>query len=248
VTNKKQENIHMKAFLIAVISFLVLNVSSMAQQGNFISLKQRTEILENKKKISNEVDLYFDKSKQMLTKYYHTSPEFVMVVNSLGEIKNYYPATNQVDYKQISELSSKRNLIYYFANNLTEQLGLADDGFQLSSNTYENQYYVAFWKAPSILKGIETVKMVYDNGLPIYSEYLANKKKILKKIYYTNYKDYTQFRLPLKIIEISYLPSGDSIVNRTIFSDVKVATTANDKYFSFKIPEDAKPFGSAKSK
>jgi hypothetical protein len=238
----------MKTSLIVVFVFLVLSVSAMAQQGNYISLKQQTEILENKKKISNVVDLYFDKNKQMLTKYYHTSPEFIMVVNSLGEIKNYYPGTNQVDYKQISELSSKRNLIYYFANNLTEQLGLADDGFQLSSNTYENQYYVAFWKAPSILKGIETVKMVYDNGLPIYSEYLANKKKLLKKIYYTNYKDFTQFKLPLKIIEISYLPSGDSIVNRTLFSNIKVSATADDKYFNFKIPEDAKPYGASKSK
>lgn len=238
----------MKIILIAVSSFLMLSLSSIAQQGNYIALKQRTEILESGKKMSNEVDLYFDKNRQMLTKHYHTTPEFVMVVNALGEIKNYYPGTNQVDYKQISELSSKRNLIYYFANNLTEQLGLADDGFQLSSNTYEKQYYVAFWKAPSILKGIETVKMVYDNGLPIYSEYQANKKKVLKKIYYTNYKDFTQFRLPLKIIEISYLPSGDSIVNRTMFSEVKVTTTADDKFFNFKIPDDAKPFGTAKSK
>ena len=102
----------MKTSLIVVFVFLVLSVSAMAQQGNYISLKQQTEILENKKKISNVVDLYFDKNKQMLTKYYHTSPEFIMVVNSLGEIKNYYPGTNQVDYKQISELSSKRNLIY----------------------------------------------------------------------------------------------------------------------------------------
>jgi hypothetical protein len=238
----------MKKKSIATFGFLVLCVSAMAQQGNYISLRQRTEILENQKKISNEIDLYFDKNKQILTKYYHTNPEFIMVVNSLGEIKSYYPGTNQVDYKQISELSSKRNLIYYFANNITEQLGLADDGFQLSSNTYENQYYVAFWKAPSILKGIETVKMVYDNGLPIYSEYLANKKKILKKIYYTNYTDYIQFRLPLKIIEISYLPTGDSIVNRTLFSNIKVSSTADDKYFNFKIPEDAKPYGTAKNK
>lgn len=231
-----------------ILLFLFLTVTLNAQQGYYISLKQKTEILENSKKISNEVDLFFDRNKQILTKYYHTTPEFIMVVNALGEIKNYYPGTNQVDYKQISELSSKRNLIYYFANNLTEQLGLADDGFQLSSSTYESQYYITFWKAPSILKGIETVKMVYDNGLPVYSEYQASKKKILKKIYYTNYKDFTQFRLPLKIIEISYLPSGDSIINRTLFSDVNVSTNADGKYFNFKIPDNAKPFVSGKTK
>jgi hypothetical protein len=170
-----------------------------------------------------------------------------MVVNALGEIKNYYPGTNQVDYLQVSEMSSKRNLISYFANNMTDNLGLAEDGFQLSSSAYEDQYYIAYWKAPSILKGIESVKMVFDNGQPVYSEYQANKKKILKRIYYTNYMDFTHFRLPLKIIEINYLPSGDSIINRTLFSDVKVSSTADDKYFNFKIPEDAKPYGTAKN-
>jgi hypothetical protein len=171
-----------------------------------------------------------------------------MVVNSLGEIKNYYPGTNEVDYKQVSELSSKRNLIYYFANNLTEELGLAADGFSLSSSAYENQYYVTYWKAPSILKGIESVKMVYDNGLPIYSEYLANKKKAIKKTYYTNYKDFRQFRLPLKIIEINYLPSGDSVINRTQFSNIKITSSADNQYFNFKIPENARPFSNNKAK
>lgn len=228
--------------------FSLLGISLNAQPGSYISLKQYSEVLENQKKIANEVDLFFDKNKQTITKFYHSSPEFIMVVNPLGEIKTYYPASNEVAYKQITELSSKRNLIYYFANNLTDHLGLADEGFSLISNTYENQFYVTIWKAPSILKGIETVKMVFENGLPVYSEYQANKKKILKKIYYTNYKDFTQFRLPLKIIEISYLPSGDSIINRTLFSNVKVTSSADDKYFNFKIPDNAKPLGSFKSK
>jgi len=234
--------------ILVLSGFLLLGVSSNAQSGGYISLKQRTEVLENKKKIANEVDLFFDNNKQIITKYYHSAPEFIMVINSLGEIKTYYPASNEVGYKQINELSSKRTLIYYFANNLTDQLGLADEGFTLSSNTYENQFYVTLWKAPTILKGIASVKMVFENGLPVYSEYQANKEKILKKIYYTNYKDFTQFRLPLKIIEISYMPSGDSIINRTIFSNVKVSSSSDDKYFNFKIPDDAKPLGVTKSR
>ncbi len=234
--------------IILFFCFLLPGISLYAQQGSYISLKQHTEVLENGKKISNDVDLFFDNNKQTITKHYHASTEFVMISNALGEIKTYYPATNEVGYKQMSELSSKRNLIYYFANNLTDHLGLAEEGFNLVSNTYENQFNVTLWKAPSILKGIETVKMVFDNGLPVYSEYQANKKKILKKIYYTNYKDFSQFRLPLKIIEISYLPTGDSIINRTLFSNVKVSSSADNKYFNFKIPDNAKPVGANKGK
>lgn len=228
------------------LGFLLLSVSLYAQKGSYISLKQQTEVLENGKKMSNEVDLFFDNNKKTITKYYHSTTDFIMVVNSLGEIKTYYPASNEVSYKQIAELSSKRNLIYYFANNLTDDLGLVEEGFNLSSNTWENQFYVTLWKSPNFLKGIETVKMVFENGLPVYSEYQANKNKIVKKIYYTNYKDFTQFRLPLKIIEISYLPSGDSIMNRTIFSNVKTSSSADGKYFNFKIPDNAKPIAITK--
>jgi len=234
--------------ILLFLGFFLINVSLQAQQGSYISLKQQTEILENKKKISNEVDLFYDNNKQIITKYYHSAKEFILVTNALGEIKTYYPASNEVDYKQISELSSKRNLIYYFANNLTDDLGLVDEGFNLVSNTNENQFYVTLWKAPSFLKGIETVKMVFENGLPVYSEYQASRKKIVKKTYYTNYKDFTQFRLPLKIIEISYLPSGDSIINRTLFSNIKVSSSPDGKYFNFKIPDDAKPVSIAKGK
>jgi hypothetical protein len=91
------------------------------------------------------------------------------------------------------------------------------------------------------LKGIDKVKMVFENRLPVYTEYQSLKSKVIKKIYYTNYKDFSQFRLPLKIIEINYLPSGDSIVTRTLFSNVKASSSGDDDYFNFKIPENAKP-------
>ena len=225
---------------------LLFSISLNAQKKNYISLKQITEILENNKKMTNEVDLFYDNNKQVITKHYHSSTEFIVVANSLGELKTYYPNSNEVGYKQINELSSKRNLIYYFANNLTDQLGLAEEGFKLTTNAYENQFYVTTWTAPSYLKGVEKVKMVFENGFPVYSEYQTSKKKIVKKIYYTNYKDFSEFRLPLKIIEINYMPKGDSIISRTNFTDVKVSLTPDNNYFNFKIPDDAKPFGNTK--
>lgn len=227
--------------IFQILCFSVFSVSLNAQNGNYISMNQRTEILENKKKLTNNVDLYYDKNKQTITKYYHSSPEFIMNINALGEIKTYYPKSNEVGFKHVPELSTKRNLIYYFINNFTNHLGLADEGFQLSSNTYENQYNVTVWRAPSYLKNIESVKMVFDNGLPVFAEYQANKKKIIKKIYYTNYKNFTQFRFPQKIIEISYLPTGDSVVNRTVFSEISISPTTDNPFFNFKIPSDAKP-------
>jgi hypothetical protein len=228
-----------RIFLLCFLSLLQFPL--IAQPASYISLNQKTDVTENNKKISNEVDIYFDNNKKIITKYYHSTRNFILISNSLGEIKTYYPATNEVAYNQIRELSSKRNLIYYFANNLTDDLGLSDEGFNLTSNTFEDQYYVTIWKAPSVLKGIDKVKMVFENRLPVYTEYQSLKSKVIKKIYYTNYKDFSQFRLPLKIIEINYLPSGDSIVTRTLFSNVKASSSGDDDYFNFKIPENAKP-------
>ena len=171
-----------------------------------------------------------------------------MVSNALGEIKTYYPKSNEVAYRQVGELSSKRNLIYYFANNLTDNLGLIDEGFTLESNTFEDNYYVTTWKSPSVLTGIKSVKMVFENGAPVYSEYKAIDEKILKKTYYTNYTNFQRFRLPMKIIEISYKSAKDSIMSRTEFSNVKVLSSADNSYFDFKIPEDAKSIAKSENK
>lgn len=227
--------------ILWLLPVLFFCFASHAQPDRFISVKQKTEVLANKNKLTTEIDLFFDKNKQIITKYYHSSPDFIMVTNSLGEIKTYYPEKNEVDFKQISELSSKRSLIYYFVNNSTEHLGLVDEGFSLESSNFEDQYYVTNWRPPSVLSGLANVKMVFENGFPVYSEYQANKENTLKKIYYTNYKDFERFRLPMKIIEISYKPSGDSIISRTVFSDVNISSVANNSYFNFKIPENAKP-------
>jgi hypothetical protein len=227
--------------ILLILPALLAGHLLFAQSGNFVSLKQKTEILENKKKLTTEVDLFLDNNKKVITKYYHSSPAFIMVTNALGEIKTYYPGKNEVDYKQVSELAADRNLIYYFVNNHTDHLGLADEGFSLESSEYEDQYYVTNWRPPSVLSGLSNVKMVFSNGVPVYSEYQSNKEKPLKKIYYTNYKDYERFRLPEKIIEISYKPSGDSIISRTIFSEVNISATPGSSYFNFKIPDDAQP-------
>lgn len=242
-------NMNNAARIKIFLCFLILGwcPALLAQSGNYISLKQKTEILENKNKLSSEIDLFYDNDKQIITKYYHSSPDYIMVANALGEIKTYYPSRNEVTYKQISEMSSKRNLIYYFVNNLTDHLGLVDEGFSLASNSFEEQYYVTLWKPPSILNGIESVKMVFDNGVPVYSEYKAVKEKIVRKIYYLNYTDFVRFRMPMKIIEINYLLKGDSIISRTVFSNVKIADSPDNSNFNFKIPENAKPIKSTGS-
>lgn len=198
-------------------------------------------MVENQKKISGLLELYYDKSKNTITKKVAKPEELIIVTNKLGEMKVYYPSTNQVSYMQTNELSSQREMIFYFANNQTDHLGLMDEGFNLVSRNYDGDYIVTVWKAPSNIKAVDQVKMVFDGSNPIYAEYTSAENQVIKKIYYSNYQDYISFRLPLRITEIGYLESGDSTIKRTIFSNVNITTSPASEFFNFKIPDDATP-------
>lgn len=228
-----------KLFFLLLV--LLLPFISPGQRGQYISYRQTNERLFNKKKSVSTTTHYYDKGKNVITKHTFEPEEIVTVTNELGEIKIYYPQTNKVTYQHIKGVSSKSNLIYYFANNQTDHLGLADEGFQLIDRSYDQNYLVTTWQAPSNKQRIDKVKMVFEMGNPIYAEYLDAKEAVLQKIYYTGYQDYFTFRMPMRIIEINYMPKGDSIVNRTIFSNIEVADTPESDYFNFIVPDDAEP-------
>ena len=227
------------SLLFLFSSFLISSV--FAQNDNFISFNQKTEIIIKKKKTQSIYNVYFDKEKNTIVKHIEKPVEMITSTNAFGELSIYYPKLNQVSFQQVNSSSSKLNLIYYFANNQTDHLGLAEEGFQLESKKYENDFLITIWKSTNNLLYIDQVKMVFDKGIPIFAAYLDTEEKVLKKIYYSNYIDLNSFRLPSRIIEISYTSSTDSIVNRTIFSNIEVSNLPNSNYFNFKAPEDATP-------
>ncbi|MDA3879455.1 MAG: hypothetical protein PF436_03615 [Prolixibacteraceae bacterium] len=226
------------SFLSIFILFICF-VSS-AQPVRYVSLQQQTEILEGKRKNTNNIEIYFDNQRHIITRCYHSPKDMITVANSLGEIKTYNPKTREVSYQRVEGLSSKNNVVFFFVNNLTDHLGLADQGFTLVSNQYEGQYYVSVWEAPVSIKNIAKVKMAHQNGVPVYSEYLDNKGKALKKTYYTGYYNLPWFRFPQKVIDIAYQPGGDSTITRTMYKNIEVSDVPDSEYFNFEIPEDAK--------
>ena len=55
--------------IILIIPLLLGSFFLFAQPGNYISLKQRTEILENKNKLTTDLDLFYDKDKLNIRKH-----------------------------------------------------------------------------------------------------------------------------------------------------------------------------------
>jgi len=218
---------------------LFLQTIIVSSQPNYISLKQETQSLTKGIKNTYRYQIYYDREKEIITKY-HTYPNrFITISNQLGETKIYFPDQNKVSIQQNQAYSISNELIFYFINNQISDLGLVKEGFKLINSINNEELIETLWQAPQSLKIISQVKVVYKDMAPIYAEYQRTNGSISKKIYYSRYQDFNYFRLPMRITEISYESELDSTIRLSEFSDVKVTRTADDPLFNYKIPDNA---------
>jgi hypothetical protein len=232
----------MKKIQVSVV-FLILFTAlpELFSQGNdLVSVTQETQVLSKGSKSIFKCDIYYNKEKDAIVTHHYYPAEFVKLSNRLGEMKIYFPGTNTVKIQQDQSLSATNELLYYFVNNKQTDLGLSKEGFKLVSSTREEGMMVTIWQAPVSLKVIDHIKIVFNEMLPVYAEYLGLDGAIKKKIYYGNYADYKSFRMPLRITEISFESKSDSTIRLSVFSNVRTKDFPENNYFNFKIPDDAR--------
>ena len=229
----------MKRSLI-ILSLLIYTYISQGQAyNNLVSLDIKHQALKNKKLFTvNSQTLYNGKSEEV-TSHYISPTEFFKTINNKGEVTLYLPKENTVSFSHNNHYSSKNELIYYFVSNKTEDMGLKNDGFTVISSRNEKQNFIVTWKAPVNLNVVSEVDIVYENMVPIYSEYRELTGEIIKKIYYYDYYFGSAFNIPQKITEISFVPNNDSIIKRTTVSNIKYGNNVDLKSFEFNIPSDA---------
>lgn len=231
--------IMMVRFFIFIILFFSLGQLS-AQMVDKLSVHKVTQALNKGKKITTEADCYYDtRNYKFVTRV--TAPEkYIKIVNNKGELKMYMEKSNKLISKQNSSFSSFHEDLYYFVNNLYDDLGLKNEGFTLSETKYEKGYMINTWTPPATLKKISKLEMVFENMVPIYCAYFDGKGKITKKMYFSDYYQGSNLIMPQRITEISYTSKTDSIIKRIIYSDIKFNENVDDYYLNFKIPENAK--------
>ena len=227
-------------FVAAIFSVILTGLNLMAQTKDCVSVTQETQSLMKGSKSIFKCDIYYNKEKDAVVTHHYYPAEFVKISNRSGELKIYFPATNTVTLQQNQSYSTTNELLYYFVNNKTTDLGLAKEGFKLIKTGSEEGLMVTTWQAPSTLKVIIKIKIVFKDMLPVYAEYLSVNGSIMKKIYYSNYADFTTFRMPLRITEISFETKADSTISLSVFSNVRTKDFPENNYFNFKIPDDAK--------
>jgi hypothetical protein len=225
---------------VAVFSFFLTGLNVMAQTKDCVSVTQETQTLQKGLKSIFKCDIYYNKEKDAVVTHHNYPAEFVKMSNRSGEMKIYFPATNTVTVQQNESYSTTNELLYYFVNNKTTDLGLAKEGFKLINTGTEEGLMVTIWQAPGSLKAINKIKIVFKDMLPVYAEYIALNGTIMKKIFYSNYTDLQTFRMPLRITEISFETKTDSTIRLSVFSDVRTKDFPENNYFNFQIPDDAK--------
>lgn len=232
-------------YLIPVI-ILIFLLSFKYYQNNRISISMESKTLSNGKVLTINADIFYDHSQKTMITHYAKPNDYYFITNSKGEAKVYNPTTNEVYLEQGIQYNTNQTLFYYFMSNQIYDLGLKDLGFKITDTKFKDGMQITTWfSPPTLAETVSKVELVHENYLPIYLGYYDKNGKLTKKIYYYNYSDDVSIKFPLKVVEFNYLISGDSIVNKIAYSNLKIGNQDTNKDFEFKIPENAKIINNA---
>jgi len=219
--------------------FIVSNLS--AQSVNRISLHRETSALIKGNKIVEQADCYYSRENLKMVVHSTSLNEYVKIVSSKGEISIYFPESNELILQQNSYLSSKKEELYIYVNNMYDDLGLRNEGFTMMETRNDGDYMIIDWAPPASHKDkIKKIEIVYENMMPIYSATYNFNGDVYKKTYYTDYLVNSNLILPKRITDITYTSKTDSIVRRVLYSDIKINDEVDMTYLNYKVPKDAK--------
>ncbi|MCX7987141.1 MAG: hypothetical protein N2662_09405 [Bacteroidales bacterium] len=217
----------------------ILTVLSI-QLNNYISFQLESKTLSNQKVVIIRAEIFFkyDEGK-MITRYIYPT-ELISITNNKGEAAFYDPKTNTASYKRGALFLTTNDNIYLFLSERYSDLGLKEMGYKIVSKKRDKGYIVTEWlpeKSNSEDKA-EKIVLAHQNDLPAYMALYSNNR-CEKKIYYTGYSMYGSYFLPSRIVEITYVKS-DSIIVKKEYTNYKIGSSANNPYFNFVIPSNAK--------
>lgn len=226
---------------IALLVILLITSVSFVLIGDRTSVHLESQRLYKGKVVTINADIYFRSEEGIMVIHYAKPKDYIFMTNSKGEAKIYYPDKNEVVLEQNQLFSSENDVLYSFFKYQSSDLGLREAGFTLSNSQVDKSQTITTWIPPSLNVGeVSKIVLVHENYMPIYVAYYNLKGKPFKKAYYSNYYTSTNTPFPTRIVEIDYLPTGDSIISRKIYSDIRINKDANSTYFGFTVPANAK--------
>ncbi len=232
----------MKQLFIVVAGFLFVVFAGFISVGvDRIMLRMETQSLQGGKTAKMHAELFYRSLDGKLVTRLDSPLNKVMITNRHGELTVYDPEENTVFRAQSLEYSSQNNLIYYFLNGKLHDLGLSEMGFIQEKTDFSDGLMITRWTSSSSLNHlISYVELVHQDHVPIYAGYHDVAGDVVKKVYYSDYEYYSDLVLPMTVTEFNYFSTGDSIINRVRFSDVRFNRQAVSSWFDFEVPENAR--------
>lgn len=166
--------------------------------------------------------------------------EYILITNTNGESKFYFPKTKEVLVDNQGMASSRDELLAIFLMGRIEDLGVGLYGYRLQKTEYlEDGLMKKTFKCidPNMPPYTE---IVYGKDyLPVYSATLTEDGHVQTKVYYSQYRTVGYVPFPHRQTQITYNSPKDSTITRTIYSNVEA--DGSDPMFDWTVPADAKP-------
>ena len=226
----------MKAVFVLIFVFVF---SPFLPAQSKVSAEVEVKRVHKGQTVTIRKEVFYNSNGKMVVRFVYPE-EYFLVTNYFGEARIYLPKVNEVMLINDKAMSSESELIYYFLNNKMDDLGLKDQGFFLSDTRTEQDVVVRTYIPQAPKSNVSKIEMAYENHLPIYCAYFDTKNRIIRKIYYSEYQQWSLAAFPSRITEITYPAVHDSVVSRMLYYNVKTDRQAISPYFDYTIPPNAK--------
>ena len=222
---------------VSLILVLLLASSHQLSAQRKVSADVEVKQVYDGKVLTTTKSVYCSNDGRMVV-VFHKPDNYIVVTNTKGETKVYFPKSNEVIMDNGNLISSKDELISLFMNGRVDDLGLGLFGYRQVSSGREGNYLKKTFKA-SDNANVPTVEIVYDNYLPIYSAYIGKDGNVLSENRYSHYETFSRFVLPCRIDAVNHNAKNDSTIIRTIYSNVRI--DVDGEWFNYEVPSNAKP-------
>jgi hypothetical protein len=231
----------LRGLLIAGLCIVLLAFNQTSAVVKQLSLSFTSKILENKKYITVQGDVFFKTQGGVLTTHFIKPFENVTVINAEGEMKNYDVLSNTVLQSSSALTSSESSYFWHFLNGNYNDLGLQKLGYVIKDTKQEDGALLTNWVPKAGMSSpILKIELVHEKSLPIYLGFIGAKNKTLGKIFFSSYQKIGNLNIPLKITEIAYKDKKDSTLTYKTYSSPKINKEVDLTYLEFKIPTNAK--------
>lgn len=167
--------------------------------------------------------------------------QYYVITNRLGETTLYQPEANEVIQLNDQSITSEDEMIAIFMTPNYSDLGLTKLGFVLHKVERKGQDQIStYLPTTSNDKGIQKATIVCRGGNPIYCAFYDHDGLLTRKTYYSRYQDFAALTLPTLVTQIAYDGTGDSVIKREEYHNIRTSNFAADALFDFSIPANAK--------